>query len=82
MWIACVPLVAFFAPLGAFVVSLLPRKRIAQFLYIILIVQFFGAMWVIKPSGFKLILCGIALVAGLGVFAWLARIRRASVSPE
>ncbi len=76
MWIACVPIVAFFAPLGAFIVSKLPRKRIAQFLYFILIIQFFGAMWVIKPAGIKLIMCFAVLVAGLGVFTYLARVRR------
>jgi uncharacterized membrane protein YfcA len=76
MWIACVPLVVFFAPLGAFVVSKLPRKRIAQFLYIILIVQFFGAMWVIKPGGMKLIMCIVVLALGLGVFRYLARVRK------
>jgi uncharacterized membrane protein YfcA len=76
MWIACVPLVAFFAPLGAFVVSKLPRKRIAQFLYFILIIQFFGAMWVIRPSGIKLIMCFVVFAAGLGVFSYLARVRR------
>jgi len=82
MWIACVPIVAFFPALGAFIVSKLPRKRIAQFLYLILIVQFLGAMWVIKPSGIKLILCAVVLVAGLGLFTYLAKIRRLKTSPE
>ena len=76
MWIACVPIVAFFAPLGAFVVSKLPRKRIAQFLYLILIIQFFGAMWVIKPAGLKLIMCFAVLAAGLFIFTYLARAGR------
>jgi len=73
MWIACVPLVAFFAPLGAYVISKLPRRRIAQFLYIILFVQFFGAMWVIKPGAAKLIMCAIVLTAGIFLFTYLAR---------
>jgi len=76
MWIACVPLVAFFAPLGAFVVSKLPRKRIAQFLYLILIIQFFGAIWVIRPVGIRLIMCFAVLAAGLVVFTYLARAGR------
>jgi uncharacterized protein len=82
MWIACIPIVAFFAPLGAFVVSRLPRKRIAQFLYIILIVQFFGAMWVIKPGGMKLVMCFVVLLAGLAVFSYLARVRRIVVDSK
>lgn len=77
MWIACVPIVVFFAPLGAFVISKLPRTRIAQFLYIILVVQFFGAMWVIKPSVVQLIMCMSVLAAGLSIFIYLARLRRA-----
>lgn len=76
MWIACIPFVIFFAPLGAFVISKLPRRRIAQLLYFILIVQFFGAMWVIRPSAIKLIVCAVVLAAGLGLFSYLAKLRR------
>ncbi len=76
MWLACVPFVAFFAPLGSFVISKLPRKAIATFLYIILIVQFFGAIWVLKPSLPHLGLSLITLLAGLGTFAYLARLTR------
>ncbi len=75
MWLACIPFVAFFAPLGAFVISKLPRKAIATFLYIILIVQFFGAIWVLRPSIPHLGLCLITLLAGLGTFAYLARLK-------
>jgi uncharacterized membrane protein YfcA len=76
MWIACIPFVIFFAPLGAFVISKLPRQRIAQLLYFILIVQFFGAMWVIRPSAIRLLICAVVLAAGLGIFSYLARLRR------
>ncbi len=76
MWIACIPIVAFFAPLGAFMVSKLPRKRIAQFLYIILIVQFIGAMWVIKPAADKLLMCAVVFASGLGIFTYLAKVRK------
>jgi uncharacterized membrane protein YfcA len=76
MWIACVPVVAFFAPLGAFVVSKLNRKKIAQFLYFILLVQFIGAMIVIKPNAVQLTLCVAVIVAGLTTFLYLAKVRR------
>jgi uncharacterized protein len=79
MWIACVPIVVFFAPLGAFVVSKLPRIIIARFLYIILFVQFIGAMLVIKPSGLKLLMCIIVLAAGLSIFTYLAKLRKKDV---
>jgi uncharacterized protein len=81
MWIACVPIVVFFAPLGAFVVSRLPRIIIAKFLYVILIVQFFGAMLVIKPSGFKLLMCAVVLVTGLSIFTYLANLRKKDTDP-
>ena len=76
IWLACVPFVALFAPLGAFVISKMPRKGIATLLYIILIVQFFGAMFVIKPSIFQFFVCMLVLASGIGLFGYLARIRK------
>ncbi len=76
MWIACIPFVIIFAPLGSFVISKLPRKTIAAFLYSILIVQFFGAMWVIRPNPNQLIMCAITLICGLGLFIFLAKNRK------
>jgi uncharacterized membrane protein YfcA len=78
IWLACVPFVAIFAPLGAFVISKMPRKGIATLLYIILIVQFFGAMWVIKPSLNQALICGFILVSGISLFTYLARVRKQS----
>lgn len=78
IWLACVPFVAIFAPLGAFMISKMPRKGIATLLYIILIVQFFGAMWVIKPSLNQALICGLILVSGIGLFTYLARVRKES----
>lgn len=73
MWIACIPFVIIFAPLGSFVVSKLPRTAIANFLNIILFVQFVGAMWVIKPNAFQLVICGITLASGLVLFFFLSK---------
>jgi uncharacterized membrane protein YfcA len=73
MWIACIPFVIIFAPLGSFVVSKLPRTAIANFLNIILLVQFIGAMWVIKPNAFQLVVCGITLISGLVLFFFLSK---------
>jgi hypothetical protein len=76
MWLACIPIVAFFAPLGSFVISKLPRKAIATFLYIILIVQFIGAMWVLRPSLQHIGFSAITLVTGIATFAYLANLKR------
>ncbi len=76
IWLACVPFVAVFAPLGAFVISKMPRKGITTLLYYILIIQFFGAMIVIKPSIIQFALCMLVLVSGIGLFSYLARVRK------
>jgi uncharacterized protein len=75
LWLACVPVVVFFAPLGAFVISRLPRESIAKILYVILVVQFVGAIWVIKPNLPQLLLCVATLSVGLGLFGYLAKIK-------
>ncbi len=76
IWLACVPFVAIFAPLGAFVISKMPRKSIATLLYYILIIQFFGAMIVIRPTLIQLSICGLILILGVGLFSYLARVRK------
>ena len=76
IWLACVPFVAVFAPLGAFVISKIPRKGIATLLYVILIIQFFGAIFVIKPSMIQFSLCLLVLACGIGLFGYLAKIRK------
>lgn len=79
LWLTCIPVVVFFAPLGAFVITKLARPLIARLLYVILIVQFFGALIVIRPSAPQWLLCIVTLAAGLGLFAYIARLRRSSV---
>ncbi len=81
MWLVCVPFVAVFAPLGAYVISKVPRKTGATFLSIILIIQFFGAMWAVKPNGWQLIMCLTVLAAGLGLFAYVSKMQRSRHLP-
>ncbi len=76
MWLVCIPFVAVFAPLGAFVISKVPRKGVATFLYIILVIQFFGAMWVIRPNWVQALMCLGVLIAGLSTFFYLSRMSR------
>ncbi|MGL4630643.1 MAG: sulfite exporter TauE/SafE family protein [Leadbetterella sp.] len=76
MWLACIPFVILFAPLGSFVMSKLPRKAIASFLYIILFVQFIGAIWVIKPSFMQLLMCAVTISLGFAGFAFLSSRKR------
>lgn len=79
MWIVCVPVVAIFAPLGAFVISKVPRIGAATFLYFILIIQFFGALWVIKPTLSQLAMCLAVLVGGISTFLYLSRSKKSNV---
>ncbi len=75
LWLTCIPIAVIMAPLGAFFISKLPRKTIATLLYFILIFQFFGAMWVIKPSFTQIAVCLAVLSVGLGTFGYLAKAR-------
>jgi len=51
MWLVCIPIVIFGAPLGAYVVNLLSRTAIAYFLYLIILTQFVGAYYVFYMKG-------------------------------
>lgn len=76
LWIVSIPVVVFFAPLGAFVISKMQREGIAKILYTILIVQFIGAMVVIKPSVQQALMCFGILLIGTGLFSYLAKISK------
>lgn len=73
LWLTCMPVVIFFAPLGAFVITKLARSIIARLLYVILFVQFIGAMLVIRPTPSQWVLCLLTLGSGLALFAFIAR---------
>jgi uncharacterized membrane protein YfcA len=77
MWLICIPFVAIFAPLGSYVINRVSRKAAANFLSIILVVQFIGAMYVLKPIGWHLAMSLIVLVSGLLIFALVSRTSRA-----
>ena len=76
MWLICIPFVAVFAPLGSYVINKVSRKVAANFLSIILVVQFIGAMYVLKPGGWRLAMCLIVLASGLVIFALVSKTPR------
>lgn len=80
LWLSCIPVVIFFAPLGAFVITKLPRLAIARLLYAILVVQFIGAMFVIRPNLSQILLCAVTIACGLGLFLYLAKLKRRAVA--
>lgn len=74
-WLAAAPVVLFMAPFGAWVASKLHRLHIALLLQIIIVVQFLGALYVLRPSVELLLFC--AGVVAIGVMA-IVRIDRSS----
>lgn len=48
-WLCALPVAILMAPFGAFIINFLTRKAIANFLYITTVVQYIGALIVIKP---------------------------------
>jgi uncharacterized protein len=76
MWLICIPFVAVFAPLGSYLINKVSRKAAANFLSIILLVQFIGAMYVLKPIGWHLAMSLIVLASGLMIFALVSKIPR------
>ncbi len=67
-WLVCIPVCILGAPLGAYVVSQAKRLHIINFLCFIILVQFIGAVLIIKPAGELLIFSIAAFLAGIVIF--------------
>lgn len=72
-WLVCIPVCLLGAPLGAFVVSKAKRLHIVHFLCAIILIQFIGAMLIIRPGGALLAFSIASFVAGLVIFFWLTK---------
>lgn len=75
-WLVCIPVVVFGAPAGAYFINKRTRGFISKFLYIIILAQFIGAIYIIRPSGNLLVYS--FLVFGFGIFfffgfSWLSK---------
>ena len=67
-WLVCIPVVMVGAPLGAYVVSKVNRMLIVNFLCIIILVQFLGAIFIINPAGRLLLFSIASFLAGIVIF--------------
>lgn len=77
-WLVCIPVVIFGAPLGAFVINRIGRKKIAFLLILIIITQFFTAIYVVRP-GLQLGLFSLVIfLTGMILFFVLTRINHHS----
>jgi uncharacterized membrane protein YfcA len=82
-WLAAMPVVLVFAPLGAFVISSWTRHAIARLLYVIMIVQLIGAIYVLGPTAGHLLFSAIVLVVGSAVMVAIDMARqRLSSNPN
>jgi len=75
-WLVCIPVVVFGAPLGAYFISNRTRAFISRFLIFVIVLQFIGAVLIIKPAGTLLIFSAIVFFVGVFFFfgfAWLAK---------
>lgn len=69
--LVCIPIVVIGAPAGAKFIRNKSRQFVAGMLYIALIVQMAGALWVIQPTGWLLGFALIVFVVGSGLFIFL-----------
>lgn len=76
MWLSCIPIVIFFAPLGTYFMSKLSRSGFNNFLYLIFFLQYIGAMYVIRPDAYKIFLSLSIIVAGMLLFFYLSTRKR------
>jgi uncharacterized membrane protein YfcA len=67
-WLVSIPVVVIGAPMGAYFINQRTRNFIARFLYLVILVQFIGAILIIKPP-LTLLLFSVAIFAfGLLIF--------------
>ena len=78
-WIACIPVVIIGAPLGAYVCSILSRQRVVTLLISILVLQFAGVLFVLRPTAIEYCLLSVVLMSGLFFFRTISRRPQSSV---
>ncbi len=81
MWLSCIPIVIFFAPLGTYLVHKISRHSFTTFLYVIFFVQYIGAMIVIKPDIPKSMLSLGIIIFGLIFFRYISSLTRNPILP-
>jgi len=72
-WLVSIPVVLIGAPMGAYFISQQTRNFISWLLYVIILVQFIGALFIIKPTGGLLIFTILVFVSGLVLFYGFTR---------
>jgi uncharacterized protein len=73
-WLCSIPPCIIFAPLGAYVISFFSRQGIAKLLYAIIIVQYVGALLVLRPAIPQLLSSMAVVILGFSFFNWISKI--------
>jgi uncharacterized membrane protein YfcA len=77
-WLVSIPVALVFAPLGAWAINRLNRLSVAAILYTVMVVQYIGALFVIRPSAAHLLFSLLIIGAGIFLFTRLT----ANARPE
>ncbi len=67
-WLAAGPIVVFGAPLGAYLVSVIPRIRTLYFVSVLCVIQFVWTLYQVKPTGEQWTFVAVAMLVALSVF--------------
>jgi uncharacterized membrane protein YfcA len=73
-WMVSIPVVLIGAPMGAYFINQKTRTFVAGLLYVIILLQFTGAVMIIRPTGKLLIVTVAALLFGLLFFFGFSRL--------
>jgi uncharacterized membrane protein YfcA len=73
-WLVSIPVVLIGAPMGAYYINRQTRDFVSWLLYIIITVQFIGALLIIRPEGMLLLFTILVFVFGLLFFYAFTRI--------
>jgi hypothetical protein len=71
-WYVCVPVVVVGAPIGAYFIHQRTRQFIARLLYLSIIIQFVGALWIVPQSPGLLLFSAATAILGMAIFARMA----------
>lgn len=72
-WLVSIPVVIFGAPIGAYIITLIKRKTISLLLILIIIIQFFTALYIVKPNLELTIFSSLIFALGILIFFVLTR---------
>jgi uncharacterized membrane protein YfcA len=81
-WLVCIPVCILGAPLGAMTASLAKRLHIVNFLCAVILIQFVGAILILKPAGELLVFSIGSFLAGMVIFFLLTRRSEKMKAPE